>query len=331
MKQDAAERPAVSVIIPAYRVAAYIDDALDSVLAQISKRVEIIPFEIIVVNDGSPDTDGLERVLEPYRDRIVYLKQENGGVSSARNAGIRAARGEWLAFLDADDMWLPDYLESQFAVLRADPGIDMLFGSAILFGDTPLAGKCTTDFSPVEGEITFLKAVAGECTIAYCAVIRREVVIRAGMFDTRLRGSEDFNLWLRVLKAGGRIVYQHKPLYRYRRREGSATSDSVWMNERILESLQRAEETIPMLGEELAGLEGHRHRVKTELALARGKAAFGKRDWDGAIERYVEAHKLTPNGKIQAILFLLRLCPRVASAVYNWRPKRALERAGRVS
>jgi glycosyltransferase involved in cell wall biosynthesis len=330
MKQNAAERPEVSVIIPAYRVAAYIADALDSVLAQVSERAEVIRIEIIVVNDGSPDTDEFERVLERYRDRIVYLKQENGGVSSARNAGIRAAQGEWLAFLDGDDLWLPDYLESQLAVLRADPGIDMVFGNAILFGDTPLAGRCTTDFSPVEGEITFLKAVAGECTIAYCAVIRREIVIRAGMFDTRLRGSEDFNLWLRVLKAGGRIVYRQKPLYRYRRREGSATSDPVWMNERILESLQRAEETISMSGEELAGLERHRHRVKTELALARGKVAFGNRDWDGAIGRYVEAHKLTPNRKIQGILFLLRLCPRVTFAVYNWRQRRGLGRAAQV-
>jgi glycosyltransferase involved in cell wall biosynthesis len=335
MTQNRAERPAVSVIIPAYRVAAYIADALDSVLEQAPERDEVTAvkgthIEIIVINDGSPDTDALERILDPYRDRIVYLKQENGGVSSARNAGIRAARSEWLAFLDGDDMWLPDYLESQLAALRADPGIDMVFGNAILFGDTSQAGRCTTDFSPVGGEITFLKAVAGECTIAYCAVVRRAIVIEAGMFDTRLHGSEDFNLWLRVLKAGARIAHQNKPLYRYRRREGSATSDSVWMNERILESLQRAEETITMSSEELAGLERHRHKVKTELALARGKAAFGKRDWDGAIAYYNEAHKLTPNGKIQAIEFLLKWCPRFTHAAYNWRQKRVSGRAGQV-
>ncbi|MFL6353134.1 MAG: glycosyltransferase family 2 protein [Bryobacteraceae bacterium] len=325
MKQNGAEPPAVSVIIPAYRVAPYIADAIDSVLAQASGRIEII-----VVNDGSPDSDDLESVLEPYGNRIVYLKQENGGVSSARNAGIRAARGEWLAFLDGDDMWLPDYLESQMAVLRADPRIDMVFGDAILFGDTPLAGRLTTDFSPVRGEITFLKTIAGECTIAYCAVVRHQTVIQAGMFDTRLRGSEDFNLWLRVLKTGGRIVYQHKPLYRYRRREGSATSDSVWMNERILESLQRAEETIPMSAQEKAGLGTHRRKVQTELALARGKAAFGKRDWDGAAAHYIEAHKLTPKRKVKAILFLLKWCPRFGHAAYTWWQKRLLERAHRV-
>lgn len=325
MKPDGTESPTVSVIIPAYCVAAYIAEALDSVLAEMAERVEVI-----VVNDGSPDTDALERVLEPYRNRIIYLKQENGGVSSARNAGIRVAGGEWLAFLDGDDMWLPDYLETQLAVLRADLGIDMVFGDAILCGDTPLAGRCTTDFSPVEGEITFLKAVTGECMIAYCAVVRREIVTKAGMFDTRLRGSEDFNLWLRILKAGGRIVHQHKPLYRYRKREGSATSDPVWMNERILESLQRAEETIPMSREEHAGVERHRHKVKTELALARGKAAFGKRDWIGAIGHYVEAQQLTPNRKVQAILFLLKLCPRFTYAAYNWRQRRVVGKAGGV-
>jgi glycosyltransferase involved in cell wall biosynthesis len=76
----------VSVIVPAYRAAPYIGAAIDSVLAQTFKN-----YEIIVVNDGSPDTGDLETVLEPFRDRIVYLRQENQGVSAARNAGIRAA------------------------------------------------------------------------------------------------------------------------------------------------------------------------------------------------------------------------------------------------
>src|SRR5947209_14193557 len=215
MTQNASDRPDVSVVIPAYAVAAYIVEAIDSVMVQASK----LAVEIIVVNDGSPDTQALEKVLEPYRDRIVYVKQENGGVSSARNAGIRAAHGEWLGFLDGDDAWLPDYLDAQFAALGARSHADMVFGNAILFGDTPLTGECIVPSSQRGGEITFLKAVSGECTISYCAVVRREIVIRAGLFDTKLRGSEDFNLWLRVLKIGGRIMYHRKPIYRYRRRE----------------------------------------------------------------------------------------------------------------
>jgi glycosyltransferase involved in cell wall biosynthesis len=317
MKQNGTERRDVSVVIPAYGVAAYIPEAINSVLVQAPERVEII-----VVNDGSPDTQALERVLEPYRDRIVYIKQENGGVSSARNVGIRAARSEWLAFLDGDDAWLPDYLEAQFASLCAEPYADMVFGNAILFGDTPLAGRCMIPSSQLGGEITFLKAVSGECTISYCAVVRREIVIRAGLFDTGLRGSEDFNLWLRVLKTGGRILYQDKPIYRYRRRERSATSDPVWMNERILESLRRAEETIPMSSEEHLGLERHRQKIEAELALARGKAAFYERDWKSAVAHYGEAYKLTENRKIQAILLLLRFCPHLTYAAYDLRQRR---------
>src|SRR5712671_2294711 len=87
--------PAVSVIIPAYNSAAYIAETLESVFAQ-----TLADFEVIVINDGSPDTDQLEKVLEHYRERIVYLKQENRGPSAARNIGIRSSRGEFLAFLD---------------------------------------------------------------------------------------------------------------------------------------------------------------------------------------------------------------------------------------
>src|ERR1035438_7963147 len=100
--------PLLSVIIPAYRAAQYIAAALDSVLAQTFKG-----YEIIVVNDGSPDTEELERALEPYRDRIIYLLQENQGLSGARNNGIRAARGTYIAPLDADDVWAPEHLAAQ--------------------------------------------------------------------------------------------------------------------------------------------------------------------------------------------------------------------------
>src|SRR5262249_53899875 len=102
MSEDSAapsgRAPAVSVIIPAYRVTQYIVGALDSVLAQ-----TFTDYETIVINDGCPETAALERVLEPYRDRIIYFKQENRGPAAARNTGIRAARAPLIALLDADD------------------------------------------------------------------------------------------------------------------------------------------------------------------------------------------------------------------------------------
>ena len=88
--------------MPAYRVTEYIGAALDSVRAQ-----TFTDYEIIVVNDGCPDTAALEQVLGPYLDRIVYLKQENRGLAGARNTAIHASRGRYLALLDADDLWEP--------------------------------------------------------------------------------------------------------------------------------------------------------------------------------------------------------------------------------
>src|SRR6266702_399564 len=105
--------PAVSVIIPAYNVARYIGETLESVLAQ-----TFTDYEVIVVNDGSPDTEEFERAIEPYLSRIRYLKQENRGASVARNTGLQAAGGEFIAFLDADDLWLPNYLEAQMKFIR---------------------------------------------------------------------------------------------------------------------------------------------------------------------------------------------------------------------
>lgn len=306
--------PAISVIIPAYRAAAYIAEAIDSVLPQLRAQ-----DEVIVINDGSPDTEALERALAPYRERIVYLKQRNGGVSSARNTGIAAARGEWLAFLDADDVWMPGYLESQLAFVREHPGVDMVFPNSVIFGDTVDAGRLTMELAPVDGEITFLKTLAGECTITYCALVRRDIVLRAGLFETGLRGSEDFNLWLRILKLGGRIAYQRTPLHRYRRHDASLTSNTLWMAERILESIRHSQETIPMTEEEQAAAEKHRRKIQFEIAMLRGKAAFQAKDWSQAIEQYQDAQRLQPRRKIQLILLLLRFCPGLLYNVFQSR------------
>src|ERR1700745_3077470 len=94
------DSPRVSVVIPAYQVAPYIAETLESVFAQ-----TFTDYEVIVVNDGSPDTDELHHAIQPYRERLSYVTRQNGGCSAARNSGLRVARGELVAFLDADDLW----------------------------------------------------------------------------------------------------------------------------------------------------------------------------------------------------------------------------------
>src|SRR5437588_9421301 len=105
--------PLVSIVIPAYNIAPYISETLATVFAQ-----TFTGFEVIIVNDGSPDTEEFEHAIQPHRERVCYLKQENRGASAARNTGLRAARGELIAFLDADDLWSPTYLEEQLKFIR---------------------------------------------------------------------------------------------------------------------------------------------------------------------------------------------------------------------
>ena len=102
MPSTPTEDTLVSVVIPAYNVGNLIAQTLDSVFAQRYRN-----FEVVVVNDGSPDTPALEAALAPFRDRITYVVQENAGPSAARNAGIEHSRGDLIAFLDGDDIWLP--------------------------------------------------------------------------------------------------------------------------------------------------------------------------------------------------------------------------------
>src|SRR5258708_13916994 len=124
---DASEPVMVSVVIPVYNSANNIAEALNSVLNQTFSK-----YEIIVVNDGSPDTPLLKRALEPFRQRIRYIQQENQGPSGARNAGILAARGKYVAFLDSDDRWLPSHLASQIEVLDARPSLALIYADALL-------------------------------------------------------------------------------------------------------------------------------------------------------------------------------------------------------
>jgi glycosyltransferase involved in cell wall biosynthesis len=115
--------PKISVIIPTYNSANYLPEAIESVLAQTYKN-----FEIVVIDDGS--TDNTKEVVVPYLDQIVFLETENGDPAKARNHGIRKSSGEYVAFLDADDIWCPDKLERQLAYFSKNPHYHLVFSDA---------------------------------------------------------------------------------------------------------------------------------------------------------------------------------------------------------
>lgn len=312
----ATRSPEVSVIIPTYDTTEYIGQALDSVLAQTFKD-----YEIIVINDGSPDTDELERVLEPYREDIVYLKQENRGVSAARNAGIRVARGSLIAQLDPDDLWEPDFLTFQVAAMRSDPTVDVLYPNALIFGDAPDAGREFMDVCPSEGEVTFESLVTRRCTVMAYTLARRETIIDAGLYDESLRCSEDFDLWLRIVKMGGRIAYHRRVLVRYRRRRGSHTSNPVWLYGHVLKVLDKADQTLSLTDSERETLERERRHYRAMLRLYEGKKAFFEGDAQAAIDGLAEANAFFKSRKTALVVWLLRFAPRSLMKAYSLRDR----------
>src|SRR5690242_5065133 len=233
--------PAVSIVIPAYNSAHYISQTLDSIKAQ-----TFSDYEVIVVNDGSDDRAELERAIESHPLPVIYLSQENKGVSAARNAAIRIARGEFYAQIDADDQWLPNYLEVQLGILKAHPDAAMVYPNATIFGDGSEAGVEFMKLSPSEGDVSFQSLVQQECVVMTSVTARISAIRAAGLFDENLRSCEDFDLWLRVVKNAGRIIYHREPLVLYRRHADSLSADHVWMMHHLLAVLEKSARTLDL-------------------------------------------------------------------------------------
>jgi len=308
--------PAVSIVIPAYNVAQFIGETLASVFAQTFND-----YEVIVINDGSPDTPQLEAVLASWMNRINYLKQENRGLSGARNTGVRAARGKLIALLDSDDAWEPDYLATQIEIMRRDEAIDVLYCDAHIFGEGVPANLKFTDGSPSAGEVSFESLVRQRCNVMVSVTARRATLVNVGLFDESLRSSEDFDMWLRIAKAGGRIAYHRQPLVRYRRRPGSLSADPVWMCNHILAVFDKAARTMNLNARETEVLRGEQERFQRTLCLYEGRRAFFDGDTDAAVRKLTEANRLSKSSKLTASLLLLRYAPGLLRRVYDLRDR----------
>ena len=294
--------PAVSVVVPAYNAAAHVGEALSSVFAQTFRG-----FEVIVVNDGSPDTPELERVLAGFGPRVLYVRQENAGPSAARNAGVRRAAGAFVAFLDADDAWEPDYLAEQLKAFDSDASLDAVYADALIVGETVLAGKTFMQCSPSRGEVTVEALLREDCTVlTSCVVARRDALLRAGLFDERFRRAEDFDLWVRLVHGGARVSYQRKVLARHRRHGRSLTSDFMPMYESQLEvfaklrDLLRADARLHALAAERL------RRCEAEMSFERGKREFVRGRFGEATRSLARANEFFRSPKLGLALLLLR-------------------------
>ena len=211
--------PLVSIVIPVYNGSNFIIDAIGSAFAQTYPNIEII-----VINDGSDDGGETERIVKQYGDRVIYIAKQNGGVSSALNAGIRAARGEWISWLSHDDVYLPDKIEFQIHQLNQLLEKQIDISRVILHSATirinskgnVISKKIVSipdDLTPHE---TFNYHIRnyniGGCTV----LIRKSTIEEAGFFDENVRTVSDAQMWFDLLLRGYSFRYIRKPLVKSR-------------------------------------------------------------------------------------------------------------------
>ena len=283
--------PKISVVIPTYNRAKVVPKAIESVLAQ-----TFPPAEIIVVNDGSKDET--REVLAGYGDRIHAITQENGGLSAARNTGIRAATSEWVAFLDDDDQHVPERLAIAAETIRLHPDIDVhATNTAIVNEDGSeldmfgIRGRHATEHMRLDRPLGW---VLGGCFFAQTIVARKSAIEAAGMF--RKTFYEDMDLFVRLAARGPWTVDVRKSLRLVRLPGEDLNLSSVWRSKPVenyeaLTRIHREALSIPSL------TEGERRFVGGRLAtnlFELGRALHGCGEPGRARECFIEAARLYP-------------------------------------
>jgi glycosyltransferase involved in cell wall biosynthesis len=260
----------VSVVIPVYKMTEFIPETLKSVFDQVLFQ----NFEVIVINDCCPDSDNLERVLSPFLTRIKYLRMaHNVGPSAARNCGIREARGELIALLDGDDVWEPNYLAVQVGMLRDDPKACLVYGNARIMGSI-YDGMLSQDLSPSTGAVTIDALLRQTVTVALLNLVRKQTLLDAGLFDEHIRGCEDFDMWLRIVLGGGKIIYHSQVIAGYRRRDDSLSADPMRMLQARLYTLRQLEQDPRLENQDRPLIKLLTSRCTAEADLEIGKRAF---------------------------------------------------------
>lgn len=182
--------PKISIVIPTYNQSEYLQEAVESVLNQTYKNIEII-----IVDDGSTDnTLGVVRSFD--NNKIIYIQQKNKGASSARNTGIKKANGEYIAFLDSDDLWLKNKLRKQIDFIKENPEIGLLgTGCYQMINIGKMIHK---KIFPFENKILQKDLIKYNPFIQSSVMIRKNVFDDIGLYDEKFKESEDYDLWLRI-------------------------------------------------------------------------------------------------------------------------------------
>ncbi|MFK7803651.1 MAG: glycosyltransferase [Anaerolineae bacterium] len=222
--------PKVDIIIPAYNQGHYLQSSVESALAQTWENIEVI-----IIDDGS--TDNTAEVGQSFADpRVTYIYQENGGLSAARNTGLHHATGEFISFLDSDDLFLPQKIEALLNKLQANPEAGLAAGPALLIDENGQEiGKTYGNGIPdLDEEWLF-----GNRVHVGSILVKAEWLNQVEPFDESLRACEDWDMWMRLAIVGCKMVWSPDPVSKYRIHGQQMTKEAVRMKTAMLTVLEK--------------------------------------------------------------------------------------------
>jgi GT2 family glycosyltransferase len=301
---DARATPTFSVVIAAYNVADVISGAIDSALAQTQ-----VPHEVIVCDDGS--TDDLGRALEPYAGRITLIRKANGGEGSAKNAGARAASGDFVAILDADDEYLPGRLQALSELAAARPDLDILTSDAYLEVDGRRVRRCYTNAWRFDAGDQRAAILDRNFIFGHVAV-RREAFFAAGGFDEEIRWTTDWDCWIRMILGGSRAGCVTAPLASYRVRETSLSSDRPNLLAGRVQTLVKTLKRSDLSADERAVAERSLGRNRRELSLLELRASLREGRSDVRARAVAVARDRDLPGRVRVKAAAAAILPRLA-------------------
>ena len=288
-----AQPPTFSIVITAYQAADTIATAVESALAQTHP-----PLEVVVVDDGS--TDDLAGALEPYAEQIRVVHRENGGGAAARNTGAEAARGDFMAVLDADDAYHPRRLEAIAELARARSELDLLTTDArlILGGEEVGTFAAATPFATANQRTSIFDT----CFVGGWPAVRLSRLESIGGFDESFRIAYDWDCWLRAILDGAEAGFVDQPLYDYVLHDGSLSANrvaSLWERARLLE---KATHDSNLRDEERPALSRAVRMNRSRAAAAEARASLYRGAPRLPLGRLVAAPRLQPHARIAALL-----------------------------
>ncbi len=260
--------PKVSVVIPAYNAMAYLPETLESVFRQ-----TFTDFEVLIINDGSSDhiVQWVAQITDP---RVKLISQENQGLPGARNTGIAYARGEYVAFVDADDLWQPTKIERQVRCLEDKPEVGLVYTWTALIDEQSNPTGRVYAFD-AEGNVWEQLLVGDPISNGSSCMVRRSCFETVGVFDRSLTSAEDYDMWLRIA-ARYPFAVVREPLTLYRQHFSSVSKNRQRMLQSLRTVIEKAFQSVPLEKLYL------RNRVYAGINLDLAWLAIDERDYKKA-------------------------------------------------